>query len=400
MNLFMTRLTGKMMSTDKFEAYVRQMRADIVRYHTIEQSAELQEYYSLEKIVGSKEFQSKKQLYTTTRYKDTAEYKKVEEYKQAMKDKEVKRYLKAKADEQAELATIPRVQAYLMLKAEVEHPDFESRRAFWENKKRWATTEMSIQEARFEKLKNSDDMKFYFTQDVNRIKQIESFEETFKETFKEVSLEASAFKAGYHYANPNMKAVHSYIDELTANNGGKNVVLKDGELTIETRSENVTAPAWDPEKGFVMRDYAYTADVINTADSFRQAEGLFMAKVQCNGIEDHAIVLCNDKRLPIIEMYHFNGRRVCVGVRTEKGVKTEELSGIMPNRYYIYSILWTKDEISWMVNNHTLFSIKNNGLIGNEPMYFQAQSFFSANKRFRTTGNLKIDWVRCFRKKD
>lgn len=399
MNLFLTRLTGKMMSTDKFEAHIREMRKDIVRYHEIEKSEELKEYYQLEKIVTSSEFQAKKDEYRKRKYKDTPEYKKMERYNALCKDKEIKRYLTAGVDDQPALAANARVQEYLSLKQEVENPDFEERRKFWEDSRRWNKSEEARQEARYEQLKNDDSIKFYFAQDINRIKAIEAYEETYLESFKEVSLEASTFKAGYHFSNPSMKAIHSYTNELTANNGGKNVILDGGELTLETRAEKVTASAWDEKKGFVMHDFDYTTDVINTAAAFKQAEGLFMAKVKCSGRLDHAIVLCNDKHMPIIEMYHYNGNHVCVGVRTEKGVKTEELTGISAGRYYVYSILWTKDEIAWMVNDHTLFSIKNNGLIGNEPLYFQAQSFISKKSRRHTTGKLQLDWVRCFRRK-
>ena len=92
MNLFFKKLTGALLTTEKVEARIAQMQANIARYRQIETSEELAEYKRLLAIVNAKEFQAKKQHLTQTQYKETAPYKTLAELRRLEKNKALQLY--------------------------------------------------------------------------------------------------------------------------------------------------------------------------------------------------------------------------------------------------------------------------------------------------------------------
>ena len=81
MNLFTARLTGKMVSTEAFEANMHEMQQRVIRYRKVEKSPELKEYLELKAIVESSDFQSHKNELKNRKYKDTEEGRKTAHYK-------------------------------------------------------------------------------------------------------------------------------------------------------------------------------------------------------------------------------------------------------------------------------------------------------------------------------
>ena len=231
MNLFLTRLTGKLMTTEKFEKHIRQLLIDAKRYHEIEKSDMLKEVRELEKAVSDPHFQAKKKEYQTKKYKDTGEYKNYESYQKSLKDKEVKAYMPATTDEEREKhAGAIAVTDYLQLKGIVEEQGFETRRLFWKDKNRWLQTEEYKQEARLEEMKKSDDMKFFFNAPIARIKAMEEWHETFIAPFHETSREKNHFQAGFWFKNPNLKRDFTPMDSALAYMGEKNISIQDDIL--------------------------------------------------------------------------------------------------------------------------------------------------------------------------
>lgn len=334
MNLFLTRLTGKMMDTEKFEAHVHQMVKDLARYHKVENSSEYKEFLELEKIEGALPELPKKGFFTSAK-------------------------------------------AYAKQLAEINPEQLAKRQ-------------------RLEALRNSDDISFYLSQDKNYIHYIETFKESYRMTGKEANPAAAGLKPGYHFANPNVKTNISYPNERQANNNGKNCHIANDVLYVNVKKETTMAPCWDEKKGFVMKEYAYTGDVLNTADAFCQAEGLFMVKLRFKGAAQQAVTLQSDSKLPLVRLFHFNGRQIMVGINTEHGTEEMSLNGLKANEYYVFSFLWKKDELLWMVNDHTVFQVQNTRKLYDTPMYLQIQSFIAETQKHAGESVLDIDWIRCF----
>jgi len=388
------RLTGKLLPTEKFEKYIRNMLADAKRFHQVELSPELKEYNELKKQIEEPRFQATKKEYLTKKYKETVEYRNYEEYKKLQKDKAVRKYLEAMTDEDREkFAGAIAVKNYLQLKEIVDEPGFNTRRLFWADKKRWYQTDEYKTEARFEELKKNADLAFYFKAPRKRIEEIEKWSETFLAPFHESSLEKNLIQTGFWFKQKEMKRDFSYIEEAQAYCGERNINIQNDVLSIVTKKGKVEAPAWDAKRGFIMHEFDYSSANIHTGDTFSQEEGLFMAKVRATGKCHSAIYLVGENRFPVIEMYHFNGKNVVVGTKDPKKNEEQVLKGINARDWYIVSLLITRYEIVWMINEVEVFRTKNP--LPGQKLHFTAQSWAPANKG--AEGQLDIDWIRAFK---
>lgn len=437
MNLFFQKLNGKLWSTNKMEQYIAQMEADIARYRQVEKSAELTEYNGLKEVVKSKKFQQEKHNLQTTKYKTTKYYLTLQELRSLEKDKILQLYLQVcdsqilkeyidfrnsenyiKLSDKKIVRTSPDLkrmanfesskqykawlqlkdskmpERYKNLKKEVATSEFQQQNAFWSNSKRWLTTEQYQQELRLAQLSKMPDIVFYLSQDSKKIEAMEKWRCTFNDEMQWTRLSDSPWKAGFAYKNKSLKSQHSFTNEQQANNGGKNTGSVNGTLTIITRREAVTAPAWDTKKGFVNKDFEYTSDVIQTADSFRQKEGLFMIKVRAIGNIHHAAWLGNESRLPIVNLFHFNGKKIVMGLLSEKGFDGTSLRGISEGKYYIYSLRWTEREMIFYVNNLEVYRSSYQLPKGE---LFLAFSSFISDKQRAEEGKFEIDWVRVYK---
>jgi beta-glucanase (GH16 family) len=168
----------------------------------------------------------------------------------------------------------------------------------------------------------------------------------------------------------------------------------DAKLCLFTKNEHVTAPAWDPKKGFINKDFEYTSDIIQTADAFRQKEGMFMVKLRTEGDIHHAVWLGSGKKLPMISLFHFNGKRITMGNYKEKGFDGTTLSGISPTKYYIYTLRWTERELIWFVNNLEVYRTSYN--LPKEPLFLALSSFIDEQQK-AMEGTLNVAWIRVYK---
>lgn len=438
MNLFFKKLTGQLHSTEKLERRIMAEEERIARYRQVEQSAELKEYLELKKIVESKEFQQKKYNWIHTKYKSTPTHAIISEYKKLLHDKNLQLYLEMENSQRlkeflefrasenyvklsspkevrnslelkqmAEFEKSKEYKSYLTyrdsklparfkaLVAEVATDEYKKQHAFWSNPNRWKTTDEYQQEVRFKRLSAMADIVFYLKQDPNEIEREEEWKEVFTEEFEWVKLADSPWRAGFAYDNPKLLKIHSFANEKQANNGGKNVGTVDGRLHLFTKEEKLIAPAWDAKRGFINKEFDYTSDIIQTAEKFRQQGGLFMAKVRAEGRIHHALWLGTGKKLPMVSLFHFNGKHITVGNYDEKRFDGEVIRGINPGAYYIYSLRWTDKELIWYVNNVEVHRTNRN--IPQEKLFLAISSFIDEHQR-AMEGQINVAWIRVFAK--
>ncbi|MBR1929763.1 MAG: family 16 glycosylhydrolase [Paludibacteraceae bacterium] len=436
MNLFFARLIGTLESTEKMERRIVEEEERIVRYRQIEKSAELQEYLDLKKKIESREFQQKKHNLIHTKYKSTATYQKLHVYKEMLHDKQLQIYLDVEKSQRLkdylefrssenyirmqskrelrnslELRQMYQFEhskeykAYLTYKdsktpdkyrqllEEISTDEFKREHAFWSNPNRWKTTDEYQMEVRYKQLAVMPDIIFYLKQDVKQIEQKEQWKLTFSDEFDWLRLSDSAWRPGFVYQSPKLPAIHSFANEKQANNGGKNVGAIDGKMKIFTKEEKAIAPAWDSKLGFISKEYDYTSDIVQTAEKFRQQGGMFMAKLHVRGNIHHAFWLGSDKKLPLLSIFHYNGKHITLGNYTEKGFNGTVVRGISPRNYYIYTLRWTKHELIWYVNNKEVFRTTNN--IPQEKLYMAFSSFISENQKGQEA-QMHVAWVKVY----
>ncbi len=334
MNLFFflrAFLRGKLMSTKKFQELIDSIPDKVSQYRQTEQSDELKEYEQLKMSVTSDFFKSNKE-----------------------------KILKQK-----------------------------------NGKALWAQSPEAKQEARFKELDANVNIQSFLKTNAKDIERAESLEPFFVDNMTWTDFAASEWKAGVKYPTEDFKNQHSYVDELQANNGGKNVTIENGIMHINTRKETVTAPAWDSKKGMVMHPFAYTSDIIYYDRPMSRDNGLVMIKAQCRGYVNHGAYLRSDKHIPMLHVFDYTGFRLYTGLTTRNGQKMHRLQGLQPVIYMVYSVAWNKTEIMWFVNN-MLVHKEPNTLPAGEKLYLHLYSNLFPGQRHVTEGSLDVAWVRCF----
>ena len=434
MNLFTARLTGRMLSTEQFENTIAEMQARVKRWREIEKSPELAEYLKLKELMDSKEFQSKRTELKDTKYKDTEEGKKMtllgklsstlrmKGYKMALENPTFQAFLQFRDSEDFQkigsfkerlksselrmfnmiyrsqfyknymkVLNSPELQQLTELEKETSTEDFQKRNAFWADEKRWEHSTDYQREKRFEELANSDDIKFYFAQREEKI----DWAELFRPAFADDMSTSANWKPGFGYANPAMKDGHSRTNELQAYNNGKNTFFAEGRMDIETHEESKKALAWDQKKGFVEHVFPYTSDVMNSRAAFMQEEGMFMAKVRCQGTGHNFFGLSTgEPGKPQVAMYFYDGDIHHMGLIDGKNTKLVPLTGMLRSMYYVYTLRWTKKELIWFVNDMEVLRLPNT--LPHEKMFYIAQSFLPANEA-GGTGKLKVQWAKAYK---
>jgi len=436
MNLFWKKLFGGITPTAKLEKNEAELVKAMHRYAEVENSVELAEYKKLYHVVKSAKFQENKKILKNRKYKDTEEYRSATKLKKLHNSPDIKlyyhvlesdiltQYLAFKTTSDYELLgdkkrvktseTLTKfkqfehskeyktyirfhdsyiIKEYESLLIAVEKPEFIKANNFWANENRWHTTPEYAQQQRFHELAKNQDIIFYENEKPERFEKYRSLKISFQEEFEWNTLDKSRWNFGFHYKKEELISSHSFANEKQANNSGKNISVIDGILKISTKHETTTARAWDVTKGFIDKEFNFTSDVLQTAETFRQKRGVFRAKLRCTGNVQHAFWLGADGKLPHINIFHFDGKSITLGNANKNVVDGIKVTGLNTCQFYIYTLLWSEKELIWLINDFEVYRTASN--IPAESMYLAFNSFIS-QKQKGSAGNLEVDWVRAY----
>ena len=363
--------TTKMLSTKAFEQWLTEQAVIASRYREIEKSAVLSEYQSLKSFVESDAFLAKKHELTTTKYADTVEGKTMTRLSQLKWCKTVLLYRLLKKEKYQNL---PEVIEYMSLLAEVSTEAFKQSNAFWKNAKRWYTTEECKKEQRLVALSKHADILFYLSHTEEEVARLESYQCIWMDDFEGSALNAQ-WQYGFLYPSKDFVVAHSHVSELQAYNKGKNTKVSSSVLSLKTKKEKCTAPAWHPTKGMLLQDFAFTSDVWHTADAVAPASGVLVAKVNCSGLSRHAISLTTKKLTAALPVLH-----------AESIIKG----------YVIYSLVWNEKELVSYVNNVEVARSKNS--LAGEALHIVLRSYLPVDQK-AGVGRMDIDWIRVYSNK-
>jgi len=436
MNLFWKKLFGGITPTAKLEKNEADLIKAMHRYAEVEKSVELADYKKLFHLVKSADFQENKKILKHRKYKDTEEYRNTRKckklqnspsirlYYQVLESDILKQYIHFKTTPDYELLgdkkkvktseTLKRfkqfehskdyktyirfhdsyiLKEFELLKIKVASPEFKKANDFWANENRWHNTPEFAQQERFYELAKNPDIVFYENEKPQRFEKYRAMTLSFQDEFDWNTLDKSHWNFGFHYKSDKLIGNHSFSNEKQANYSGKNVSVVEGILKLVTKHEKVRVRAWDTSKGFIEKEYNYTSDVLQTAESFRQKQGVFRAKLRCTGNVQHAFWLGAESKLPHISIFHFNGKAITLGNANKNVIDGIQIKGLNPAQFYIYTLIWSAKELIWMINDLEVYRTASN--IPLDSMYLAFNSFIS-QKQKGSAGSLEVDWVRTY----
>ena len=436
MNLFWKKLFGGITPTAKLEKNEAELVKAMHRYAEVEKSVELAEYKKLFHVVKSSKFQENKKVLKNRKYKDTEEYRSsikcrklqysssIKLYYHILESDILRQYHIFKTTPEYELLgdkkkiktskTLQQfkkfehskayktyirfhnsyiIKEYELLKIKVAKPEFIKANNFWANEDRWHSTPEYAQQQRFYELAKNQDIIFHENEKPERFEKYKTLKLSFEDDFGWNTLDKSRWNFGFHYKSGELIGSHSFANEKQANNSGKNVSVEEGILKITTKREKITTRAWDISKGFIDKEYNYTSDILQTADTFRQKGGIFRAKLRCTGDIQHAFWLGAESKLPHINIFHFDGKSISLGNVNKNIVDGIKIIGLNTCQFYIYTLIWSEKELIWLINDLEVYRTVSN--IPSETMYLSFNSFISKMQK-GSTGNLEVDWVRAY----
>ena len=437
MNLFWKELFGKLKDAQKMENEALQLQKDLQRYFEIAQSAELAEYVELEKIVTTPEFKENKRTLQNRKYKDTQEYRDWNKFQKLDKNRSIKMYFATlelpilreylkfqtspdyvKLSSKKEIMADPILQQfkkfekskeyknyirynnsyiideYKALKQVVSTPEFQESNKFWSNPKRWETTEECKKYERYNQLQHTPNIEFYRNQNRERMIEMSKYKNIFDENFRGEWQQRwrNEFSFGTKDADGVLKTKFSLATQQQAYTFGRNVTLVEGALRIMTRKEHVVAPVWDIKRGFIEHEFDYTSDLIETRE-FAQNEGMLSAKIRCTGKLHHAMFLKGRGPLPVVTLFHYDGKKITVGANTERGNARGEITGLKVGKYHVFTLRWTAQELIWYVNNIEVYRCQNT--LTKEGLHITCNSFIPQGKK-ASEGTFDIEWVKAY----
>jgi hypothetical protein len=436
MNLFWKNLFGKIPSTAAIEQHEVELLNAMRRYDSVEKSVELAEYQQLFHEVKSANFIENKKTLKNRKYKDTEEYRNqtklqkleaspsIKLYFKTLQSAELKQYQDFESTEEFELLgdrkkvkASPKLLKLKQFQKSAAYKnymryhnsykikelddlrklcstdEFKAQNHFWANPHRWQTTDEYVKEQRYYTLHKNPDIQFFVNEKPERFEPYRKRKTVFDENFDWNTLDKSDWNFGFHYASAQLIGNHSFANEKQANNEGRNVNVDNGILKIHTKAEKQKAAAWDTAKGFVEKEFDFTSDVLQTAEKLRINGGTIQAKIRCTGKIHHAFWLGSDAKLPHINIFHFDGKKIRLGNVNKTVEDGAVVNGLNPAKFYIYTLKWTKKELLWLINDYPIYRTASN--IPKENMYLVFNSFISATQK-GDSGTLEVDWVRVY----
>lgn len=438
-NLFWKRFFRMLQPTEKFEKKINAVQTSALTDETNRTFDKNFDKERLTQLINSTDFKQKKERYISVKYKDTDECKIMRQYEKLQNNSDIKLYYHTKASallkEYSEFKSNPEtlnlsnlsiteisdkieklklfeqskeyknytqyhdslaVRELEELQKKISELEFQQANSFWANPNRWETTPEYRMEMRLKELMGKQPTVINSGKSTLFFFKYREISETFKEYFNWNALSDSRWSAGFHSNNPQLIGNYSFTNEWQANNEGRNVSADRQGLTIHTVNLPTKTLAWDMQKGFVNRNYSYTADVIQTSATFKQRYGIFSAKIRCTGNVNHALWLSGDRKLPHINIFHFNGSNITVGNANQHKIDGLQISGISSHQYYIYTLEWTPTALVWYINNVEIYRTDEN--IPHESLYLGMNSFLP-KKTEPDTGTLETEWIKVYQAK-
>jgi hypothetical protein len=361
----------------------------------------------LEKLVNSKEFQErKKYLEDPRKFEKTDTFAKHQEYEKLKNSEEIRFYF--------QYAKSPDYQNYLRMKDSPERkrfdelgkivhsPEFAKQKAYLEDTKRWEKTEDAAKAKRLEELKKLPELINYLKYEKsNAFDFLKSWDLVFEDRFISARPDHEKWTPMSYWASQTVGSNFSQEGDLQTFSDGKNLKTG-GSLKIEVRKEKSKGLQWKYPYGFLEQEFDYTSGIVSTGSSNWWKNGILEAKVKYSPEKSIADVIYligkeNSPQINLLEM----GPRNQVGLLVKNGdqvqVFSESLSGLKTGEFYIFTLEWAENKLTWKINGRDLLTVTQQ--VPHIDMHLNASSIVAFEPNGCIPHTFEIAWVRFYQKK-
>jgi len=293
----------------------------------------------------------------------------------------------------------------IVLRSEVENPEFKQRVIFLKNKKRYNTTPEYATEKEFNKLENSKFISNYFQLKKRpELAFFDQWEIVMEDNFTEQKLVTTLWEPENYWGSKLAGFSFSQANELQSYNGIKNVVIRNKVLSIVTKAEKTEGKVWDPTIGLLPKKFEFSSGILNTGNSFRFKEGVVEAKVKfrANKAITSAFSLTGTQPFPQIDVFRSGDNSVGLGIIDQPGIgsvkKLVQIKGLNYNNFHIFRFEIFGNLAIWKINNYEVHREQVSKNMGELFINFIGSLHQPVNGE-SLPHHFEIDWVRCLKKK-
>jgi beta-glucanase (GH16 family) len=390
--------------------YKTKSSKELEDYKRLDGSDELKKYEELAEYVNSQAFTEQK---SSKEFKDSDAARKEQEFNNLKNSASIKGYFKFKSSADLEnfkkLDGSEEIAKYEELEKFIESDQFKEVKDYMalSGQKKYEQSDEFKLEEEYLGLKKSEKINWYLKlRQKNEFDKITNWELTFEDDFSGSSLDSNNWMSRYFWGEALLKDNYSLPGDLHCNTDGRNVEMGDGKLKIVTKSETCEGKLWNPVAGFILREFKYTSGLVSTGKSFRQKYGKFKVKVKFAGAPiRQSVFMVGEKILPHIDLVKVEKGKANFGNFwgniAEKGGVNKKVykkgASKFSNDYFIYTVEWSPEKISWMVNDLEVLS-QTEG-IPEDPMYLVLGAGVTSDVS-GLPASMEVDWVRVYKKVD
>ena len=280
--------------------------------------------------------------------------------------------------------------------------NFKSVKKEYKNKAEYNNSTMREKELRYQTLSKDSDIKNYLHYEKsNKLKFHENFTQSSFEEFSGKEIDSNKWDNSYKWSYDQMKRNYSNANEFQAYTEGENTAVIDGLLQISTKQKNTEGRCWDEKRGFIMKPYNYTSDVISS-NTFTSDKGCVIIKFKLSGASKslhHFIRAYDSKNQSCITLLESKSKRSFVVGRNIRGENNSDFSKItginLEKNFLLLELEWNKEVISWRINGHLIYQKSNKVDMAN--MHLAIGSYLSNPNG--NEGNIMIDYIRYFKER-
>jgi hypothetical protein len=355
-------------------------------------------FEDLRNFITSSAFLVKKNMKPVT-FRDTTEYQKLLDLKSKRGAADVVSYYKFKASKEysnylqvkdaARLKRLEELEKYLKTK------EFTERKEYLLDKRRFEKTDMFKELKEYNDLKNSADIKWYFSiKDSNKFDILKQRDLTFSDEFEDIAPDNKKWLNKYFWGEKLLNDSYSVASDLHCYTPSDNIEVRHSVLRIITKPQKITGKAWDQERGFYTKEFAYTSGILNTGISFRQKYGIFSAKIKLSDrTARNAFWIIGDRITPHIDICRSGSGKVWFDIFSSTGNHYKKSIGPKYlSDFYIFTLEWRPESLIWKINGVEV--MRQTAGVPQEAMYINL-----AGGVDRTIGgitSMEVDWVRVY----
>ncbi len=400
-------------ANSKFKNYFKFKKSKLLAdFKALDKSIELNKYIELEQYITSNEY---KESIEHLKYENSDEFKNEQRLKELNNNEQIKHWIKFKKSKPFVLFLTLKesklLNEYNELDELINSDKFKEYKTYMLDKEKYNKTEEYTKEQRYSELKNDSEIKWYFKiKDSNKFNENKKWKVTFEDTFSDNKLNNDFWMNSYFWGKMLVNDRYVLAGEKQYYTDNNNINLNGESLKIITKKESAEGKVWHPVHGFSNQKFDYTSGMLSTANSFRQLYGKFEAKIKIgsNSPVYQAFWLKGERKLPQIDIFKFNmdkANRMQMSSMIgdpdnskDAQVYTSKLNGASFSKdFYIYSVDWTPEKITWKINGIEVYST-NNG-IPDQPLYILLSAGIERDPNGQEINSTyEIDWVRCYEK--